>query len=477
MPSPEYTQRWPFTLPMPLGDTHSSYELTPDALRFESDDLFDGGVETISWSEISEGATASLTVMGGRGGPDMARWVPANIEWLALSRTGSGAGGGAQGFMRVLPRGPDRDAIVNAVRARLGARWMGEELPLHETQAKMNIKVPEFGAAKAAGIMIAVLGLLALLLIILGLLLHPVVLTPAGILLGGWLVRNGLRDAREGKAVADTPIAKVASAGIGLVKLEGHAVVANPTPAGITGRPCVWWDASLFVWGEDNDQHGQWQPMAARHGGTKDVIDFEDASGRLPIWLNDAQLQLATQSWNSTKDSLPARGAALLEELGFSWNGDREFLLTEECLPTNQTLYVLGTLDQRRNLPKPGEESPLDRARRLWRSGEWRRALVSMVPAQGRFIVAVLIGFLDIVTQVGRGGQRVQQRQSFEAPALDAAARLVWKGNKGQPFLLSNQPERAALGAWQKRSKYLWWGGVGVWCLTVYQLFDYLFGR
>jgi hypothetical protein len=466
--------RWTFTVPTALGDTRSSFEIGDSMLKFESDDPLGGGSETLRWDSIREGGTAAMQGMGGRGAPDMARWIPAQLEWLILSRTDDTA----KTFMRVLPQGPQRDAIVAAVQARLASRWIGERVPLIDAQKRLGISSDGWSKLKVIGIVVAVMASLAVLLILAALLFHPVISVPAGFLIGGWLCRNGLNGLRDGITVANTPTAKAGSAAMGLVELEGRAVTARPSSAGITGRPSVWWDVAVYLWYEDGDRDGQWRQVAARYGGTIDVVELEDDTGRLPIWLKGANLLLEQRSWESQKDVLPPQGAALLDELGFPFTGNRKIRVTEECLETSGLLYVLGTLDERRNIPEPTQARGMDRLMQLLRSGQWRRALVSAVPAPARVIVAVLIGYLDMMTQVGRGGERVKRvDEADEPPAIAPAARLVWKGRSGRPLLVSNRTEHDALAALRQRSLIALGIGAAALCYTLYQLVELLAGK
>jgi hypothetical protein len=467
-------RRWSFTFPTPLGDSHASYEVSDDDLHFETDDLFGGGSDTLRWDSIQEGGTAAMAGMGGRGSPDLPGWVPARLEWLTLSRTADSG----KAFMRVLPQGPDRDAIVAAVQGRLGSRWIGERVPLKEAHKRLQISSNDFGTLKVIGIVAAVLAMLAALLVLMGLLFHPVISVPAGFLIGGWLGRNGLLGLRDGIAVANTPTARAASAALGLVELEGRAVTAHPSPAGITGRPSVWWDVAVYFWSKDDKNNGQWRQVASRYGGTIDVVDLEDDTGRLPVWLKGADLLLETHAWESEKDVLPAPGAALLDELGFPWTSNKKMRVTEESIEANATLYVLGTLDERRNLPESRQARGLEHMMQLVRTGEWRRALVSAMPGPVRFTVAVLIGLLDMFTQIGKGGERVKRADVAAPPDIAPAALLVWKGRSGRPFLVSNhRSEPAALAALRKRSLILCGIGAAVLCYTLYQFVELLLGK
>jgi hypothetical protein len=466
--------RWTFTVPTPLGDTRSSFVVDEDGLRVESDDPLAGGSEILRWDSIREGGTAAMRGMGGPGAPQMARWVPTELEWLVASRTpGSG-----RPLMRVLPTGPDRDALVAAVRARLGSsRWIGERVPLVDAQKRLGIETGGWGRLKVMGLVVAVLACLVALLFLIALLAHPVISIPVGFLLGGWWFRKGLVGLRDGRSAADTPTARASSAALGLVELEGRAVTDQPSPAGITGRPSVWWDVSVSLWYEDSETGGTWRQVAARHGGSNEVVTFEDDSGRLPLWLEGAQLVLEPQSWEAGRDTLPARGLALLDELGFPWEGGKRIRVSEQCVEAGGKLYVLGSLGERRHIPDPSEASALDRAQRLWRTGQWRRALVGAFPVPARLIVSVVIGYLGLVSSVGRGGERVYRAEAAEPPVMAPSALLIWKGRGSRPYLVSNRTEKVALAALRQRSLMVSGMGAALLCFTLYQLIELWVGK
>jgi hypothetical protein len=350
-------------------------------------------------------------------------------------------------------------------------------LPIKEAQSRLGISAGDWGTLKVIGIVLAVMALLVLLVMVLGLLMHPLITVPAGFALGGWLCRRGLAGLRDGLAVDNTPTAKAGSAALGLVELEGRAVTTEASVAGITGRPSVWWDVSIYLEYEDGERNREWRQVASRHGGRIDLVEIEDSSGRLPIWLPGATLLLQSRGWDSGKDSLPPQGIALLDELGFPWTGSRPMRVTEECLEVGQTLYVLGTLDERRNLREPSEAGAIERGLQLVRSGQWRRALVGAVPAPLRIIVAVLIGYLDMLTQIGHAGDRSPRDIVGAPPPLAPNALVVWKGRSGRPFLVSNQVEKAALAALRRRSLWTFGLGAAALCFTLYQLIELLLGK
>jgi hypothetical protein len=460
---PTEPSRWAFTVASPLGDARSAYELDDEELRFATDaPLQGGGGETLRWEAVGECGTASVDLPGGRQGPDLPRWVPGRMEWLWASRVDG------KPFMRVLPRGPERDAVVARVRDRLGPRWIGEGLPLQQVQKRLGISARSEGV-KVFGIVAGVLALLFALLLLLAVLAHPVFWIPAGFVLGGWLFRKGLVGLRDGLAVANTPTAKVASAALGLVELAGRAIAASPSPAGVSGRPSVWWDVAVEAWYESSDRGGRWRQIAARHGGTIDNVEIEDDSGRVPIWLKDADLLLEEETWEAGKHPLPPAGDRLLRSMGFGWGGNQRLRVRESRLEAGASMYVLGTLDESRRVVD-GDGGLLGRAARAVRTGEWKGALVRRLPGPLGMIVAVFFGYLDMLTGIGRGGERVHRAEASPPPTLAPTAVVVWRGRDGHPFLVSNRPESLALAHLRKRSLLRLLFGIGVLCYCLYEL-------
>ena len=459
-------RRWTFILPTPGGNVNCTYHLTPDALEFDSDSVWDGGHQSVEWSAIAEAGTAALAMPVGRGAPDLGRFVPAKLEWLIASRVAASG----KPLVCPLPPAPHREALVAGVRDRLGARWVGEGIPFVE--ARTRFKLPSGGQnLKAAGIVVGVLALLFLLLILLIVLLSPIFLFPAGFAFGAWLFRGGLSGLRDAISVANTPTARVSSAAIGLVELEGRAKTAQPSPAAVSGRPSVWWDVGIDVY-SDNRESGGWHQMAARHGGTIDTVDVEDQTGRVTVWLKDAQLLLTADTWETGKDQLPAPGDALLDTLGFPWRGGSRLRVRETRLEVDAPVYVLGTLDERRTIPDADEGGMLTRIRALIRTGQWRDALIRVLPRWLGLLVAVLLGFLSILFGVGRGGERPTESPDSVPPDLPPTAVLVWKGRAGRPFIVSNAREGQALAQLRTQSLYRAAAGIGILCYCVYELFQ-----
>jgi hypothetical protein len=318
-----------------------------------------------------------------------------------------------------------------------------------------------------------VLSVLAVLfaLLLLVAIVSAVFLLPAGFLLGGWVFRRGLIGLRDALHMANTPTAKVSSAAMGLVELEGRAITEQPSAAGVSGRPSVWWDVAVDVWSDDRD-NGGWKQMMARHGGSADMLVLADATGRMPVWLRDADLLLQEHTWETGKQALPERGVALLEGTAFAWNGGKRLRVRETRMEADRPVYVFGTLDEARHLPAAGDERGIARLARSLRTGAWRNTLLNSLPALVRAPVGIAIAYLDMLFAIGRGGERAQQPQDAPPPALDPSAVLVWKGRAGHALIVSDRRENEAIAQLRKRS--LWSAAIGavILCYCLYELIN-----
>ena len=441
-----FAQRWTYTQLSPHGDVNATYEFTPEGLEFFSDAPTQaGGGEMLRWDAIEHAATAVVDLPAGRGGPDMALWMPARLEWLLVSCSSPNA----RAIMRPLPSSHPRDEIVASLRERLGSRWVGERLALAAAQQRFRIS-DSSGTLKVAGLVLSVLAILVLLLPLFAL-ATAVFFIPAAVALGGWLGHRGIDGLRHATHAASMQSVDVARATAGPVKLEGRAVTDRPSPAGVTGAPSVWWDVAVEAW-SDSDEDGGWKQIMARHGGEADVLVVADATGRLPVWLRDAELLLEPQTWESGKHELPERGVALLRASGYAWRGDRRLRVRETRLEANATVVVVGTLEEARNLPAHGDERGVAPLIRWLRSGEWRRALLRSLPSWLHTPAMVTLAYLDMLFSHGRGGQRPGAPGDAPPPAWGSFERVVWNGRAGHAFIVSDRPESDALAQWRKRS-------------------------
>jgi len=455
-------QRWTFTQTSPFGDVDASYELTAEGLQFRSDAPMGAVCETLRWDAVAEAATAVVDLPAGKGGPDMARWMPGRLEWLLVACAGSKA----RAFMRPLPACDARDAIVAALRERLGSRWVGERLALPAAQKRFRLS--EGGdTLKVAGLIVSVMAILVVLLLLFAL-VSAVLLVPAALVLGGWLGHRGLDGLRDARRIADMPATRVVHAAVGPVKLEGRAVTGQPSPAGVTGVPSVWWDVAVDAW-SDSDDDGGWQQVMARHGGRADMLLLEDDTGRMPVWLRDADLLLQEHAWESGKHVLPPGGIALLQGTAFAWNGGQRLRVRETRMAANGPVVVAGTLDDARKLPAHGDAGGLARLKRWLRSGAWRNTLVRSLPPLLRTPVTIAIAYLDMLFSVGRGGERAQP-PGEAPPALGGSRRLVWKGRSGHALIVSDRREPEALAQLRKRSCWSVAIAAAICCWCLYEL-------
>lgn len=463
------TQRWCFTEVSPLGNVRAGYELSPEGLRFFSDAPFaEQGSDLLPWDSIAEAATAVVDLPAGKGGPDLPRWMPGRLEWLLISRRD----GQGRAVMHPLPADADRDALIAALRGQLAARWIGERMALEQARARFGIG----GAGEKFNVFGLVIATLVTILVILvvGAVLFTILYFPALFALGGWLFYRGLAGLREAIAAENTPISRISSAAMGLVALEGTAVTATPSPAGVSGIPSVRWDVGIDAWQSDSSRRsGRWRQIAARHGGSVDTLVIRDATGQVPLWLRAADLILTEHFWHAGKEALPPPGRALLAAAGIQWDGATGLRVREKRLEAGGPVYVLGTFDEARNLPRDDAERGLAGLARAVRTGSWKSPLVRAMPGVVRQPVAVAITFFGLFTGLGRGGERAYQAEDAPPPELAPADTLVWKGRAGRCFVVADRPGNDSIRRLRQRS--LWSLGIGA-ALMCYVLYELLKG-
>jgi len=82
----------------------------------------------------------------------------------------------------------------------------------------------------------------------------------------------------------------------------------------------------------------------------------------------------------------------------------------------------------------------------------------------------VIIGYLGLLSSVGRAGGRKRGLQDAPTPTLASDALLVWKGRAGRTFIVSDRRETEALAHLRKRSLWFIGGGVAVLCYGLYEV-------
>lgn len=462
------TRRWDFTPAHPIVKVRASYELSAEGIRFDSDAPFGAqGPAALRWDAIAEAATATLDLPGSQTGPSPPpAALAARLEWLLLSRSDRPE----RAFMRVLPSGSDRDALVAELRERLGSKWVGERMPLDEARKRLRIAEHSDGI-DTVGLVIGAL-LLIVIIVVVGVLLLTVLLLPALFAFGAWLFQRGLSDLRAAIAIENLPTSSVSSAAIGLVELAGRAVADNPSPAGASGTPSVWWDVGVDAWYRDGDNRGggEWRQIAAQHGGDAGLLVVEDDTGRVPVWPRDADLILRQHTWHSTKDTLPAPGQALLAGAGIAWDRSRNLRVREQRIEAGGALYVMGTLAEVGSLPQGERDSGLARWRRAMRTGTWKASVLRVTPSLLKAPLAVAFVFFGMFGRLGSADERSVSAQDAPPPALPADGVLVWKGRSGRAFIIADAPETGSLE--RVRARSLWRLGLGavLMCYVLYEL-------
>jgi hypothetical protein len=308
----------------------------------------------------------------------------------------------------------------------------------------------------------------AFVLIILFVMLLGIVLLPALIALGFWCFSKGIVGLRDALAIANTPTAKASSAAMGLVELEGRAVTQRPTPAVVTGTPCVWWDMQVEVWQKrSSGRHrgGHWVQVMSRGAGHVDTLWLEDSTGRMPVWLRGADLLLSEDVWEKGKHELPPAAIQLLAGTPYDWNSTKRVRVREQRMEANGQVYVLGTLDEAHRLKNVGDGRTVDRWTRWFRSGAWRTWLVESMPQLLRGPMLVAIGYIELLS-----GRSQRNERDVQPPNLESTAVVVWKGRAGRPLIVSNQREQAAAAQLRKRSLWYIGGGIAILCWILYEL-------
>jgi hypothetical protein len=109
---------------------------------------------------------------------------------------------------------------------------------------------------------------------------------------------------------------------------------------------------------------------------------------------------------------------------------------------------------------------------RALQTGAWRQSVTAAMPTPLRPLVAVFIGFMDMLTGLGISRERPRYLRSDAPPAMAPETLLVWKGRLGHPLLVSDQPEDAALAALQRRSLIVAGIGAALLLLVVVSAFE-----
>lgn len=259
---------------------------------------------------------------------------------------------------------------------------------------------------------------------------------------GGLCFRHGLLLNRDRLAMQGTATARAASAALGLVELSGRGYAEHVRPSPVTDTPALFWEVEVHQ-RLRRGNHRAWRRIFSRSFAVG-TLDVEDDTGRIPVWTHRAEIVHTTETWRSKDGMPPAGGLTLVAALGLEWperSSRSPMTITEKRIPSGAPVYVIGTLAERRQIP--ARPTPwLARVLGRWASTSPRLDGQSW-PDAFRF--------------VAQGGKRWVARDlqtlvpEWSPPDMAGERVLVWKGDRGRPFVIAASGEDAARRALLRR--------------------------
>jgi len=310
------------------------------------------------------------------------------------------------------------------------------------------------------------------LVIFIGLLAFGVVFN--GVTIFGWLFiggffafRHGFIQYRDRLAMSGTATAKASAAAIGLAELSGSGHAEDVRNAPVSRMPCLFWSVNVQRWEKGRKSKG-WKNKLDNSFGVE-TLELEDSSGRVLVWTRGASIIPIKQVWRSEDGEAPEAALTLVKAAGFEWparTSSNPIRVTEERIPSDAPLYVMGTLAERREIPdKPTSFVP--RLLERWANAETDWAGHSFFAA------------FSFASQVGRRWLARDLQRSiprWSPPNVDRHQVLVWKGTQRRPFIIAGLVEREALSALSRRAwMYILGGGglmAGTLLVTIWKLTD-----
>lgn len=241
---------------------------------------------------------------------------------------------------------------------------------------------------------------------------------------------------RRGRLMEDMPTSRIRAAAQGYVEFEGQARLMDGPQilSPLTGLPCAWWrfrieeKESYF---EDGRRHTRWRTI--RSGTSDDSFLVDDGTGRCVVDPVGARVIPTTrQRWYGSSLQPIAGGAGPSQGFWRAALGNYRF--TEELIPVNGAIYVLGTYRTQGGGPDPVDErADLGELLAKWKHD---RRMMALFDTSGD-------GQVDMKEwEAARrmGLQRVRQehvRRAVETPDLHVIA----KPRDGRPYILSGVPQ------------------------------------
>jgi hypothetical protein len=173
----------------------------------------------------------------------------------------------------------------------------------------------------------------------------PLIFALLGIGLGVYLFVRGFRTLQRKRLILDTPTAKVRSAAIGLVELQGLAVGPFTFTAPITRVPCYYHRTELWKWVR-RGKSSEWEKIADDCNHVPFYL--KDSTGMVLVDPNGAEMELHCdykQEFHHSlfgSGSIPGPVSDFMSRYGV---GTSHTIKVEEyCIRPEHALFVLGTL-------------------------------------------------------------------------------------------------------------------------------------
>ena len=147
------------------------------------------------------------------------------------------------------------------------------------------------------------------------------------------------------RLVLNTPFSKIRSASMGLVEVSGSAIGPRTIPAGITGAPCYYYNATAWEL-RQSGENSQWKKVAEETLYVPFFVD--DTTGRLLVDPQGADLDVQRTFRDEFSKSLfgsnmfPENVMQFLLRNGVGASG--RIRLEERCVEPGYPLFILGTL-------------------------------------------------------------------------------------------------------------------------------------
>ena len=169
-----------------------------------------------------------------------------------------------------------------------------------------------------------------------------------GLCAGIYLFFNGFRRLQRRHVILDTPVSKIRSASLGMVKLSGLAVGPYTVVAPITERPCYYYRSVVWEW-KRNGRKNEWVKVAAECMHVPFFLD--DNTGKVMVDPRGAELDLHrdfqqefSDSLFTAKEEVPPSVRMLLLRHGVCTTN--KIKVEEFCIKPKTSLFVLGTIDE-----------------------------------------------------------------------------------------------------------------------------------